>query len=255
MYGGIPAEHASTNAAVSGTSGLYLAWQGRPALAYYSSTSGGRTAAASDEIPGMRQLPYLMPVSDPYDSLSPHHRWGPYRFTVAGLAKRLGVPSVHKLGLALNGSGRVGEVRVSWRGGGVSLSGRAFAARLDLPSDWFAIRDSAIRSAPLRPTVSGGAVPAAPSSSADWPLTRRGYTVVLESVPVSSGLAAAKADASRARSYGLDAGVLRSADFANLHPGYYVVFSGVYSNAAAATSGARAAAAHFAAAYPRLVAG
>ena len=61
-----------------------------------------------------------------------------------------------------------------------------------------------------------------------WP-GGNGYTVVLSSLPASGGLAAARAKAKEALAAGVpQVGVLRSDGFSSLHPGYYVVFSGVY---------------------------
>src|SRR5207249_675990 len=110
------------------------------ALTYYCSTSGGQTEAVSDAIPGMPQLPYLVSVPDPYDSISPHHRWGPIRVSPRRLAVQLHVPGARRLALALNASGRVAYVEVSWRGGRRRIPGSSFQAALDLPSTWFTVR-------------------------------------------------------------------------------------------------------------------
>src|SRR5205814_5907872 len=134
----------------------------------------------------------------PYDAISPHHRWGPLRFTARSLADRLGVPGVTSLAVSLNGSGRVAAVAVRWKGGGETVSGRAFAADLSLPSNWFDVRGSTrLPSAGLRPTVDGAAAaaPAAPAWRGEWPAGRRGYTVVLGSIPESAGVGVARSDA------------------------------------------------------------
>ena len=61
-----------------------------------------------------------------------------------------------------------------------------------------------------------------------WP-RRNGYTVVLAVIPVAAGPGPARARALAAVNAGLpDVGVLASARYASLHPGYSVVFSGVY---------------------------
>jgi stage II sporulation protein D len=242
MYGGVDAERPSSNLAVGATSGQILTWEGRPAVTYYSSTSGGRTAAGA--------YPYLPSVSDPYDAISPHHRWGPFRFGAGQMARRLHVPAVRRLSLALDGSGRVASVLVRWRHGSERVAGSAFEADLGLLSTWFRIGSA--------PTVAGGGIatgPAPPVASAgDWPAGRSGYTVVLVSIPVSAGMSAARADAATARRAGLlQVGVLVSSDFASLHPGYYVVFSGVYGSAARAGAAARAASPRYPSAYARRI--
>ena len=64
----------------------------------------------------------------------------------------------------------------------------------------------------------------------DWP-GPSAYTIVLASLPISSGKAVARQKALQALHSGLeDVGVLASSDFSSLHPGYYVIFSGVYES-------------------------
>jgi hypothetical protein len=108
---------------------------------------------------------------------------------------------------------------------------------------------STLPSAP-KPTVTTGPLPKAPGAAstpsvttpgvaglAVWPAKGTAYTDVLESVPLSSGRTIAVARARAATAAGLPkAGVLVSADFTSLHPGYYVVFSGVFSTPAAASA-------------------
>jgi hypothetical protein len=63
----------------------------------------------------------------------------------------------------------------------------------------------------------------------EWPRGRSGWTVVVASVPTSGGREPAVARAREALDAELEqVGVLDSARFSSLHPGYYVVFSGVY---------------------------
>ena len=77
--------------------------------------------------------------------------------------------------------------------------------------------------------------PPAPTAVQDWPAGKTGYTVVLNSVPTSSGRAPAVAQAKAALKAGLtNVGVLDSSLYSSLHPGYYVVFSGVYDSLAQA---------------------
>lgn len=90
-----------------------------------------------------------------------------------------------------------------------------------------------------------------------WPAGRTGWTVVLESLPATrTGLKTARARADRAAGAGLpDVGVLVSARYSTLHPGYYVIFSGVYDTRPQAESTLRAATgAGFSAAYVRQIA-
>jgi hypothetical protein len=85
-----------------------------------------------------------------------------------------------------------------------------------------------------------------------WP-TRDGYTVILQSIPAGASQANAVRTAKQALAAGLEqVGVLDSGRYSSLHPGYFVVFSGVYpSNAAAAAHVPEAQRAGFRAAYVR----
>jgi hypothetical protein len=70
-----------------------------------------------------------------------------------------------------------------------------------------------------------------------WPAGRTGWTVVLDSLPSSNGRAPATAEARQALHLGLKkVGVLDSSQFSSLHPGYYVVFFGIYASQTAAQS-------------------
>src|ERR671938_178043 len=79
VYLGIPHEDPATTAAVNATSGKVVLYKGHVANTMFFSTSGGRTASASDY--GASPVPYLVTVRDPYDSISPYHRWGPLRIS------------------------------------------------------------------------------------------------------------------------------------------------------------------------------
>ena len=88
---------------------------------------------------------------------------------------------------------------------------------------------------PTRVTTTPAKAPAPaprPSSTLTvWP-ARNGYTVVLASIPArGSGLDEARNKAKSARERRVrDVGLLVSSKFASLHPGYYVVFAGVYDS-------------------------
>ena len=44
-------------------------------MTYYFSTSGGHTESIQFSFVGALSKPWLVGVTDPYDSLSPYHRW------------------------------------------------------------------------------------------------------------------------------------------------------------------------------------
>jgi hypothetical protein len=87
--------------------------------------------------------------------------------------------------------------------------------------------------APSTPTTPPPATTTAPRPGAltAWPTGRSGFTVVLQSIPASAGRSLALARARDASRAGLpQVGVLDSSRYSSLHPGYYVVFSGIYSS-------------------------
>lgn len=86
-----------------------------------------------------------------------------------------------------------------------------------------------------------------------WPAGQNGWTIVLVSYPKTTGRATALQTAAQAVKAGLvQVGVLDSSGFASLQPGYYVVFSGVYSSQAEANTAAPTVhQAGFGAAYAR----
>jgi hypothetical protein len=87
------------------------------------------------------------------------------------------------------------------------------------------------------PKASQGEAPESASGAAEWPVGEDGWTIALASLPQTGGRAPALARARAARAKGLAAvGVLDSSRYASLHPGYWIVFSGVYASEAEATS-------------------
>ena len=77
---------------------------------------------------------------------------------------------------------------------------------------------------------------------AAWPAGKRGWTNILVSVPKVTGRDAAVARADQARKRGLEGvGVLDSSLYASLHPGYWMVFAGMYSSEPEAASRLREA--------------
>ncbi len=81
------------------------------------------------------------------------------------------------------------------------------------------------------------AKPPANPAAIVWPRDRRGWTIVLLSLPQSNGLAPANAKAAELRRGGLRrVGVLTSDRYASLHPGYYVIFTGIFDSEAEAAS-------------------
>lgn len=81
--------------------------------------------------------------------------------------------------------------------------------------------------------ATGGSVvtsaPTAPSALAAWPSGTDAWSIVLASIPKLQGRPAASAIADEAKQRGLPrVGVLDSDRYASLHPGYWLVVTGVY---------------------------
>jgi hypothetical protein len=86
------------------------------------------------------------------------------------------------------------------------------------------------------PRTSPVRAPSGRNGRTRWPAGLDGWTVVLASFPASHGTPKPLALAAIAARRGLpQVGVLDSSAFSSLHPGYDVVFSGVYGAAADAT--------------------
>ena len=85
-------------------------------------------------------------------------------------------------------------------------------------------------STPTAPPPATTTAPA-PGSLTAWPANQSGFTVILISIPTSAGRSVAIARARSASQANLpQVGVLESSRYSSLHPGYYVVFSGIYSS-------------------------
>jgi hypothetical protein len=107
------------------------------------------------------------------------------------------------------------------------------------------------------PTTTPRRKPAGPPNGRlTWPKNENGWTIVLVSYPKTNGHSSALTTASKAAKSGLgEVGILDSSVFASLQPGYFVVFTGIYSSkddADAAVTTARQAG--FGGAYSRQIA-
>ena len=91
MYRGVAAETPATDAEVAATHDQIVTFDGKPAITYFSASSGGHTENIEDVWPGSRPQPWLRGVPDPYDGAGhdPYHRWGS-QMTLAGAAAHLG---------------------------------------------------------------------------------------------------------------------------------------------------------------------
>ena len=154
VYLGIEHEKPSTNAAVNATAGRVVLYEGQVAKTYFFSTSGGRTASAEDA--WGEPVPYLVSVPDPYDSISPHHDWGPLVFTGAKLAKVLKMKGrVVDLQPELNSSSRIKVLNVIGTKSTLAVQGADLRRKLKLQSTWFSVGVLSL-TAPTQPVTYGG---------------------------------------------------------------------------------------------------
>jgi stage II sporulation protein D len=146
MYLGISQETPATTSAVDATKGQVVLFGRKIATTFFFSTSGGETASSLD-VWGTA-LPYLVPVADPYDAISPFHDWGPVPVTAAQLAKSLKLQSAGAITDAtttLNASGRVASIDVLTQPSfspvptSTLVSSSTLEGALGLRSTWFGI--------------------------------------------------------------------------------------------------------------------
>jgi stage II sporulation protein D len=154
VYLGIEHEKPSTNAAVNATAGQVVLYDGEVAKTYFFSSSGGRTASAED-VWG-EPVPYLVSVPDPYDSISPHHDWGPFVFTGTKLAKMLKMKGqVVDLQPELNSAGRIKVLNVIGTKGTLAVPGAVLRTKMGLRSTWFSVGVLSL-AGPTQTVVFGG---------------------------------------------------------------------------------------------------
>ena len=87
VYRGVTGEQPSTNAAVAATAGEVVKYDGKVAVTYFFSTSGGHTENI-ENVWGGNPVPYLKGVPDPTDKGSPRHRWQ-FKFTSTQMNAKL----------------------------------------------------------------------------------------------------------------------------------------------------------------------
>jgi stage II sporulation protein D len=157
VYRGVDEEVDTTTAAVDETAGEIVSYDGEVALTYFFSTSGGKTANVADVWPGSKAIPYLVSVDDPYDSLSPHHLWGPLVFPVSRLQRAIKAPGrLTDVRTSVNSSARVKTVVGVGTLGQVTLRGSDIRRVLGLRSTWFRVGVLALP-VPTKPLAYGAA--------------------------------------------------------------------------------------------------
>jgi stage II sporulation protein D len=176
MYRGIASETASTNAAINATAGEVVTYNNKPVTTYFFSTSGGRTENVEESVLGTTPRPWLRSVDDPYDNVSPYHRWN-VKMTMKQAAKKLGKSLVKGSfqGIVVverGASPRVRAADVVGSKGRVRTTGAVLRRKLALRDTWaYFTAISSHKSDPEKstpsPDASGGTSPAARAAAAD----------------------------------------------------------------------------------------
>jgi stage II sporulation protein D len=139
VYRGVGAERPSTNAAVRSTARQILTSGGRVVITYYFSTSGGETENVENSFLGSPARSWLRGVDDPYDGISPRHRWR-FTFTPRQLQTRLSgyvAGRFRKIVVLSRGvSPRVIRARVVGSKGSHVINGPTLRTRLGLFDSW-----------------------------------------------------------------------------------------------------------------------
>ena len=138
MYLGVAGEKPSTTKAVAATAGEVVLYAGKVATTYYFSTSGGKTASAADVF-GF-SVPYLVSRPDPWDKLSPYHRWGPVLVGARTLQSKLDADArvIDARGVGTP-SGRLRTVTLETVGGTEQIPASLVRTALGLRSTWVTI--------------------------------------------------------------------------------------------------------------------
>src|SRR4051794_128130 len=89
MDRGVAAERPATDAAVAATAGQVVTYAGQPVTTFFFSTSGGHTENIENSFVGSAPKPWLKGVDDPYDDLSPKHRWKPVTMSLSRARAKL----------------------------------------------------------------------------------------------------------------------------------------------------------------------
>ncbi len=136
VYGGKSAETSATDAAIAGTKGKILLYDGKPAFTQFSSSSGGYTNKGSQ--------PYLKPVSDSWDGWSgnKNHAWSitvkkstiEKKYSSIGSLKSISVTDRNGYG---DMGGRVSKMKLTGSKGSKTITGVDARWAFGLRSDWF----------------------------------------------------------------------------------------------------------------------
>jgi stage II sporulation protein D len=152
VYGGLGVETPATNQATQETGGQLVTYEGTPVVTFFFSTSGGQTEDVENTPLGTEPRPWLRSVEDPYDDVSPKHRWGPIRLTFKTAAAKLrGLVAGRFRGIEVLSRGtspRVVEADIVGTRGTTRVSGATLRARFGLFDTWAYFASIGTRPAP-----------------------------------------------------------------------------------------------------------
>ncbi|MFP5361738.1 MAG: SpoIID/LytB domain-containing protein [Thermoleophilia bacterium] len=173
VYNGIAGETAPTDEAVAATAGEVVSFEGKPIVTYYFSTSGGRTEDVENVFLGAAPAPYLRSVEDPYDEVSPRHRWT-RRMSLRSAQRRLGrlvKGQLRRIKVLRRGrSPRVVRAQIVGSRGRTKVSGPTLRTKLGLYDTW--ARFTVITASAKRGDGNAPKSPAAPTGGAAPQLAR-----------------------------------------------------------------------------------
>lgn len=165
VYAGIKAETPATDAAVAATKGEIVTYNGAPAVTFFFSTSGGRTENVEHAFPGAKPEPWLVSVEDPYDALSPVHRWTVTMTTKAATRRLRGLVkgSLKSIRVVKRGaSPRIVSADLIGSGGVRRVTGLQLKARLKLRDTWASFKVVNAKGKTVKPPA-GGLTPTVPT--------------------------------------------------------------------------------------------
>jgi stage II sporulation protein D len=161
VYKGVGIETAATNAAVAATRGQVVTFDGQPVVTYFFSTSGGRTEAVENTTLGNEPKPWLQSVEDPYDDLSPRHRWTTKLSMKSAARKLRGLVQGSFKGIKVTKRGaspRIMAAEVVGSRGSTPTDGATLRAKLGLFDTWAYFTAISGEKAPADPS-GGAAIP------------------------------------------------------------------------------------------------
>ena len=167
MYRGVAAETPATGAAVRATAGRVVTYQGAPVTTFFFSTSGGRTENVENSFVGSDPKPWLKSVADPYDTVSPHHRWKTQRMTLTRASAMLGglvKGRLRRIKVTQRGvSPRIVRADVIGSGGTTSVTGPQLRRAFGLRDTWIRFRGFSTAVSPQPAPPAGGKLPGVPA--------------------------------------------------------------------------------------------